>query len=176
LMGRDSAFLQIMSIYGFAQKTNHRKGQEIRFKAQESWWRLKGIHCGFTCSTHFQKAGLWMPSTTMIIFSRHVDGKNVWFMQTMPDHTQLEIVMLLHKKETATRRTLTVFIWCRVIRLLSLRTCQTLFGRNAVSIMRRITCTNSWGSGRDPEEALQAMFDHWMERIEWVSQNDNCYL
>jgi hypothetical protein len=77
----------------------------------------------------------------------------------------------LHGKQTAARRTSIVLAW--LCNFFPFGHVKHLFGGNDIPVARRITCGNSSDSGGYLKETFQGMFDHWMERLEWMSQNND---
>jgi hypothetical protein len=47
---------------------------------------------------------------------------------------------------------------------------------NDIAITGRTEYSNSAESGRYPEVRLQGVFGHWMERLAWVSQDNDDYV
>jgi hypothetical protein len=143
------------------------------------WWGLHGIHWDFIWSRGFQTAGFLMPSTTATIFLRHSSSfsqrrrettyhscrqcKAQTAQQCRTFFAENGIRLASHLPHSPDLAALDFFLFGHVKNRLQGITFQSYdeLLTGIVAVLSRI-----------PIETLQRVFEHWMERLEWISQNN----
>jgi hypothetical protein len=111
----------------------------------------------------------WFHSTKMMA------GENSFVTQTMSRSTQPKNFLLFRAKTICNSSCIcrVLLTWSHIIAFLSLRTCQLLSAGNHFFITQRTPCINRESDGSDFENILSGIFEHEMERLEHISQNNN---